>query len=74
MLLGTYISFSTSSIMQTIGKLMPSYYVTDALTSLFLRSASPSSPTILFDVLTVIVYSVLVLVLGITLFRKYVKT
>ncbi len=74
MLLGTYISFSTSSMMQEAAKFMPSYYVTDALTSLFLRGASPSSPTILLDALIVTVSSVLVLVLGIVLFRKYGKT
>jgi hypothetical protein len=74
MLLGTYISFSTSSMMQEAAKFMLSYYVTDALMSLFLIGASPSSPTILFDALTVTVSSILVLVLGIALFRKYEKT
>jgi ABC-2 type transport system permease protein len=74
MLLGTYISFSTSSIMQTAGKLMPSYYVTDALTSLFLRGASPLSPTILLDVFSVSIVSFFILILGIFLFGKFGKT
>jgi ABC-type transport system involved in multi-copper enzyme maturation permease subunit len=74
MLLGTYISFNTSSMMQEVAKFIPSYYVTDALMSLFLMGASPSSPTILFDALTVTVSSILVLVLSIALFRKYGKT
>lgn len=74
MFLGTYISFGLSPIMQAAGKFVPSYYVTDALTSLFLRGAPPSSPTILLDILAVSIYSLIVLMLGILLFRKYGRT
>jgi len=74
MLLGTYVSFGMSSTIQAAGKLMPSYYVTDALTSLFLRGASPLSPTILLDIFTVTIVSVIILILGIFLFRKLGKT
>jgi len=56
------------------GKFVPSYYVTDALTSLFLRGAPISSPTILLDLTVVSICSVIVLLLGIILFRKYGKT
>ncbi len=70
MLLGTFMPFTTSTVMQIAAKLMPSYYVTDALTSLFLRSAPPSSPAVLLDALMVAASSMLVLVIGIVLFRK----
>jgi hypothetical protein len=53
---------------------VPSYYVTDALTSLFLRGAPVSSPTILLDLAMVSVISIAALLLGILLFRKYGKT
>ena len=74
MFLGTFVSFGLSAIAQTAGKFVPSYYVTDALTSLFLRGAPVTSPTILLDILIVSIYSVIVLILGIVLFRKYGKT
>ncbi len=74
MFLGTFVSFGLSAIAQTAGKFVPSYYVTDALTSLFLRGAPITSSTILLDILVVSIYSVIVLMLGIVLFRKYGKT
>jgi hypothetical protein len=52
---------------------MPSYYVTDALTSLFLRGAPISSPIILLDLAVVSVCSIVVLLVGILLFGKYGK-
>jgi len=58
---------------QTAGKFVPSYYVTDALTSLFLRGASISSPTILLDLIVVSVRSIVALLIGIVLFTKYGK-
>ena len=73
MFLGTFVGTTLSSSAQVAGKLMPSYYVTDALTSLFLRGAPISSPTILLDLAVVSIYSVIVLLLGIVLFRKYGK-
>ena len=53
---------------------MPSYYVTDALTSLFLRGAPVSSPTILLDIAVVSAVSITTLLVGILLFRKYGKS
>jgi hypothetical protein len=53
---------------------VPSYYVTDALTSLFLRGAPISSPTILFDLTIISTVSVATLLVGILLFKKYGKT
>jgi hypothetical protein len=73
MFLGTFVGFALSSTAQEIGKFVPSYYVTDALTSLFTRGALISSPTVLLDLLIVSMYSVAVLLLGVILFKKYGK-
>jgi ABC-2 type transport system permease protein len=74
MFLGTFVSVGLSAISKEAGKFVPSYYVTDALTSLFLRGAPVTSPTILLDISVVTIYSVVVLLLGIVLFGKYGKT
>ncbi|UCH71070.1 MAG: ABC transporter permease [Candidatus Bathyarchaeota archaeon] len=74
MFLGTFVGFALSPSAQAAGKFVPSYYVTDALTSLFLRGAPLSSPTILLDLVVVSIYSVTALFLGILLFRKYGRT
>jgi ABC-type multidrug transport system permease subunit len=74
MFLGTFVGAALSTTAQSIGKFVPSYYVTDALTSLFLRGAPVSSPTILFDLTVVSAVSVATLLVGILLFRKYGKT
>ena len=74
MFLGTFVSFALSGIVKEAGRLLPSYYVTDALTSLLLRGAPVTSPIILLDILVVAVYSVAVLIIGIVLFGKYGKT
>jgi ABC-type multidrug transport system permease subunit len=74
MFLGTFVGSALSPSAQAAGKFVPSYYVTDALTSLFLRGAPVSSPTILLDLLVVSISSLLALLLGILLFRKYGKT
>ncbi len=73
MFLGTFVGFALSPSAQAAGKFVPSYYVTDALTSLFLRGAPISSPTILLDLAVVSICSVIALLLGILLFRKYGK-
>lgn len=71
MFLGTFVSAGFSSTAQTAGRVVPSYYVTDALTSLLLRGAPVSSPTVLLDLAVVVVCSIVVLVLGVLLFEKY---
>ena len=73
MFLGTFVTSGLSPGAQAIGKFVPSYYVTDALTSLFLRGAPVFSLTILLDLAVVSISSVMVLLLGILLFRKYGK-
>ena len=74
MFLGTFVGAALSPSAQAAGKFVPSYYVTDALTSLFLRGAPVSSPKILLDLLVVSISSVIALLSGILLFRKYGKT
>jgi ABC-2 type transport system permease protein len=73
MFLGTFVGAALSTTAQSVGKFVPSYYVTDALTSLFLRGTPVSSPTILFDLTVVSAVSIATLLVGILLFRKYGK-
>lgn len=56
-----------------IGKFVPSYYVTDALTSLFLRGAPVFSSTVLLDLLVVSMISIGTLIAGILLYGKFGK-
>jgi ABC-type multidrug transport system permease subunit len=74
MFLGTFVGSALSQTAQSVGKIVPSYYVTDALTSLFLRGAPVSSPTIMLDMAVVSAVSIATLLVGILLFRKYGKT
>jgi len=69
MFLGTFVP-----VPQTVAQFVPSYYVTDAVTSLFLRGAPVFSPTILFDLLVLSIVSILVFVAGVFVFKKYGKT
>ena len=66
MFLGTFVPS-----MGGIGRFVPSYYVTDALTSLFLRGAPLSSPVILMDLLVVAVVGVVTMVVGIVVFQRF---
>jgi ABC-2 type transport system permease protein len=72
MFLGTFVFIGTSGV-QIVSQFVPSYYVTDAVTSLLLRGAAASSPSILLDLAVVSVSSIVVLLMGILLFRKYGK-
>ncbi len=71
--LGTFVGASLSSGAQIAGKFVPSYYVTDALTSLFLRGATITSMTVLLDTIIVSVFCVAVLAIGIVLYGKYFR-
>lgn len=73
MFLGTFIGASLSSAAQTAGQFVPSYYVTDALTSLFLRGASITSQTIIVDFAILSVSCVAILAVGIALYSKKFK-
>ena len=71
--LGTFVGASLSSAAQIAGKFVPSYYVTDALTSLFLRGATIISPVVLLDFAVVSISCVAILAVGILLYGKYYK-
>jgi len=72
MFFGTFVSAAASSPISTeIGRFMPSQYVTDAITSLFSRGAPVTSQSVVVDLAVVLVFSVVVLIAGIVLFRKY---
>ena len=71
--LGTFVGASLSSGAQVAGKFVPSYYVTNALTSLFLRGASITSPAVLLDFAVVSVSCVAILAVGVMLYSKYYK-
>jgi ABC-type multidrug transport system permease subunit len=74
MFLGTFVGFALSPSAQAAGRFVPSYYVTDALTSLFLRGTPISSLAILLDLAVVSVWSIAALLLGILLFGRYGST
>ena len=67
MMLGTFIPVGN------IGRIMPSYYVTDALSSLLLRGAHVFDPAILFDLLIITLFSSVVFAIGVFLNKKYGK-
>ncbi|HEX9261449.1 MAG TPA: ABC transporter permease [Candidatus Bathyarchaeia archaeon] len=71
--LGTFVGASLSSAAQVAGKFVPSYYVTDALTSLFLRGAAITSPAVLLDLAAVSISCAAILAVGILLYGKYYK-
>jgi len=71
--LGTFVGASLSGCAQVAGKLVPSYYVTNALTSLFLRGATITSQAILLDFVVVCVSCVAILAVGVALYAKYYK-
>lgn len=73
MFLGTFVGASLSASAQSVSKFVPSYYVTDALTSLFLRGAPLTSPSVLLDLAITIACSLAVLMIGVVLFKKYGK-
>lgn len=68
--LGTFVGSALGSAAQAAGRFVPAWYVTDALTSLFSRGASATSPAVLTDLLAVSVMSVVILAAGVLLFRR----
>jgi ABC-type multidrug transport system permease subunit len=71
--LGTFVGASLSSSAQVAGQFVPSYYVTDALASLFLRGAAITSASVLIDFGIVSASCVAILAVGIALYAKYFK-
>jgi len=71
--LGTFVGASLSGVAQIAGKAVPSFYVTDTLTSVFLRGASLASGTVLLDFAVVCASCIGILAVGIVLYAKYYK-
>lgn len=71
MFLGTYVGMALSATAQSAGRFVPSYYVTDALNSLFTRGAAVTSMTVLTDMGVVVASSTVILLVGILLFGKF---
>ena len=74
MFLGTFVSGTApSTVTATAGRFVPAYYVTDALTNLFLRGVPASNAVVLGDLAMVSLASTAILAVGILLFRKFGK-
>ena len=71
--LGTFVGAALSSGAQTAGRFVPAYYVTDALTSLFTRGASITSGTVLTDLVVVSASSIVILLAGVQVFKRFGK-
>jgi len=69
MFLGTFVPAPES-----ISRLVPTWYVTDALTSIFLRGAPVTSQAIINDLLTVVAASAAIIITGIVAFRRFGKS
>ncbi|MGD1054464.1 MAG: ABC transporter permease [Nitrososphaerales archaeon] len=72
--LGTFVGTALSATAQTAGRFVPAYYVTDALTSLFTRGAAVTSQTVLTDLAVVSASSIIILLAGIQVFKRFGKT
>lgn len=68
MLLGTFVPAPES-----VAKFVPTYYVSQSLTTIFLRGADPFSSNIITNIGIIIAYSLAVIVLGITLYSRFGK-
>jgi ABC-type Na+ efflux pump permease subunit len=71
--LGTFVGASLSGGAQAAGQFVPSHYVTNALTSLFIRGAAITSTAILLDFTIVTVSCGVILAAGIAIYAKYYK-
>jgi len=69
--LGTFVGASLSSTAQAAGRFVPAYYVTDALTSLFTRGAAATSTAVLTDLAVVSLSSIVVLLVGVQVFKRF---
>ena len=72
MFLGTFVSATMASEgANAIGRLVPSYYVTEMLTHLFLRGAPVLSYAVLSNLAVIAFTSIVVLILGVVIFQRY---
>jgi ABC-2 type transport system permease protein len=69
MFLGTFVPAP-----ENVARFVPTWYVTDALTSILLRGAPITSPSILSDVITILVASIVIMLAGVLLFRRFGKS
>jgi len=69
MFLGTFMPLG--GIADTIASIMPSKYVTDALTTIFLRGAAITTHSIWIDLALVAVACIIVVITGILVFEKW---
>ena len=69
--LGTFVGTALSSTASAAGRFLPAYYVTDALTSLWTRGAPALSQAVLTDVAFVSVSSVVILIVGVQVFKRF---
>jgi ABC-2 type transport system permease protein len=69
MFLGTFVPAP-----ENIARLIPTWYVTDALTSILLRGAPINSSAILGDIMTALTSSVAIMAAGMLLFRRFGKS
>jgi ABC-2 type transport system permease protein len=72
--LGTFVGSALSSTAQAAGRFLPAYYVTDALTSLWTRGAAVTSAAVLTDLAAVSISSVVILLVGVQVFRRFGKS
>ncbi len=69
MFLGTFMPLG--GIMETLGRVIPSNYVTHALTTLFLRGAAITTFSIWLDLMVIVIVGVSVLLVGVVFFNRY---
>jgi ABC-type multidrug transport system permease subunit len=69
MFLGTFMPLGGATEM--ISKFIPSKYVTEAITTLFLRGAPMSTPAIWIDLAIVSIIGFLLVAVGVILFERY---
>ncbi|MHA1137554.1 MAG: ABC transporter permease [Candidatus Thorarchaeota archaeon] len=69
MFFGTFMPLGGAT--EVIAKFMPSKYITDALTTLFLRGAPVTSTIIWFDLAVVSVIGIVLILMGIALFERF---
>jgi len=67
MMLGSFIP----GIPENLSRLVPTYYVTQTLTNVFIRGASASSASSIQNLGLLGVYSLFVIVVGIVLYNRY---
>ena len=72
MFLRTFVSATMPSVSTAaIGRLVPSQYVTDMLTQMFLRGAPVLSSAVLTNLAVIIVTSIVVLIAGMVILQRY---